>query len=73
MNITFKNLFSIYAITLFFLVASGVKIFVASEIYYISRDIGGLKNHLNLLEVENRQLQANLQNLLYKNHIKLGE
>ncbi len=61
-NITFKQLLLTYACIAVLLGVFCSKIYITSQIYYTSREISGLKNHLALLEVENTQLHAALQN-----------
>jgi len=45
------------------------KIYIANQIYYISRDIADISGKRDMLLEENRALSIKLENLRYKNQI----
>ena len=45
------------------------KIYIANQIYYISRDIADVSGKRDMLLEENRALNIKLENLRYKNQI----
>ncbi len=69
MNLTLKNLLSIYVLVIILVAVFGSKIYITSQIYYTSLQINSLKNRLNLLIAENKQFHAMLQIERYKNQV----
>lgn len=59
-------LFWAYVILIFSLVIVLPKIYLASNIYYVSRDISKLKTQENLLKEENNRLERDLEDVRFK-------
>ena len=57
-NLSFKTLVMVY-----------LAVFIANQIYYISRDIADISGKRDMLLEENRALSIKLENLRYKNQI----
>ncbi|RAZ61233.1 hypothetical protein [Campylobacter hyointestinalis] len=68
-NISVRSLFIAYLILLLILAVALPKIYIANEIYYTSRDIAELRNKLNVLLEENKELKSKLEKIRYKNQI----
>ncbi len=47
------------------------KIYLSSEIYYLSRDITKIKNRLDLLKEENRMLKKNLEDFKFQQLLRM--
>jgi regulator of replication initiation timing len=60
-----SNIFLLIAVTSLML----IKVYVANEIYYTSRDIQKLSIHINALKEERNILKLNIEKLKYKNTI----
>ncbi|WP_103637492.1 hypothetical protein [Campylobacter concisus] len=67
-NLSFKTLVMVYLAVFIALALFLPKIYIANQIYYISRDICRSGKRDMLLE-ENRALSIKLENLRYKNQI----
>lgn len=59
-------LFWAYVILIFSLVVVLPKIYLASNIYYVSRDISKLQTQENLLKEENNRLERDLEDVRFK-------
>lgn len=59
-------LFWAYVILVFSLVIVLPKIYLASNIYYVSRDISKLQTQENLLKEENNRLERDLEDVRFK-------
>lgn len=59
-------LFWAYVILIFSLVIVLPKIYLASNIYYVSRDISKLQTQENLLKEENNRLERDLEDVRFK-------
>lgn len=68
-NLTFVKLLIAYFSVALILVIFIPKIYITNKIYYISRDVSDLREELNLLLEENRELKTKLQQIRYKNQI----
>ncbi|KAB0612501.1 hypothetical protein [Campylobacter hyointestinalis] len=68
-NLSVRSLFIAYLILLLILAVALPKIYIANEIYYTSRDIAELRNKLNVLLEENKELKSKLEKIRYKNQI----
>ncbi|ANE32189.1 hypothetical protein CHH_0494 [Campylobacter hyointestinalis subsp. hyointestinalis LMG 9260] len=68
-NLSARSLFTAYLIVLLILAVALPKIYIANEIYYTSRDIAELRNKLNVLLEENKELKSKLEKIRYKNQI----
>nr|MBP3724101.1 hypothetical protein [Campylobacter sp.] len=68
-NLTFTKLLIAYFSVALILVIFIPKIYITNKIYYISRDVSELREELNLLLEENRELRTKLQQIRYKNQI----
>ncbi|CAM2734143.1 membrane protein [Campylobacter hyointestinalis] len=68
-NLSVRSLFTAYLIVLLILAVALPKIYIANEIYYTSRDIAELRNKLNVLLEENKELKSKLEKIRYKNQI----
>lgn len=68
-NISVRSLFIAYLILFLILAVALPKIYIANEIYYTSRDIAELRNKLNVLLEENKELKSKLEKIRYKNQI----
>ncbi|CAD7287760.1 hypothetical protein LMG7974_00641 [Campylobacter majalis] len=68
-NLSFSNLFVAYLLLLVSLCIFLPKIYVANQIYHISREISDISSKRDVLLEENRALRIKLENLRYKNQI----
>lgn len=59
-------LFWAYVILIFSLLIVLPKIYLASNIYYVSRDISKLQTQENLLKEENNRLERDLEDVRFK-------
>ncbi|PAF47534.1 hypothetical protein BKH46_03655 [Helicobacter sp. 12S02634-8] len=59
-------LFIAYVILVFSLIVLLPKIYLASNIYYVSRDIAKLQTQENLLKEENHRLKSELEDVKFK-------
>lgn len=59
-------LFWAYVILIFSLIIVLPKIYLASNIYYVSRDISKLQTQENLLKEENNRLERDLEDVRFK-------
>ncbi|PAF42867.1 hypothetical protein [Helicobacter sp. 11S02596-1] len=59
-------LFGAYMVLIFSLVILLPKIYLASNIYYVSRDIAKLQTQENLLKEENHRLERELEDVRFK-------
>ena len=66
-NLSFKTLVMVYLAV--FIAIFLPKIYIANQIYYISRDIADISGKRDMLLEENRALNIKLENLRYKNQI----
>ncbi|MDO7253441.1 hypothetical protein [Helicobacter cappadocius] len=65
-GLNINALFWAYVILAFSLVIVLPKIYLASNIYYISRDISKLQTQENLLKEENNRLERELEDVRFK-------
>lgn len=68
-NLSFKMLIMVYLAMFIALAIFLPKIYIANQIYYISRDIADISGKRDMLLEENRALSIKLENLRYKNQI----
>ena len=68
-NLSFKTLVMVYLAMFIALAIFLPKIYIANQIYYISRDIADISGKRDMLLEENRALSIKLENLRYKNQI----
>ncbi|ANE35616.1 hypothetical protein CIG11343_0548 [Campylobacter iguaniorum] len=68
-NLSFQHLLTAYLMILLILAVTLPKIYISNEIYYTSRDIAELRNKLNVLLEENKELNSKLEKIRYKNQI----
>ena len=68
-NLSFKTLVMVYLAMFIALAIFLPKIYIADQIYYISRDIADISGKRDMLLEENRALSIKLENLRYKNQI----
>lgn len=68
-NIPLKQLIFVYAMLIFACLVFMPKIYIANQVYYISKEIGNLKNTYEILVQENRILKSNLEQIQFKNQI----
>ena len=68
-NLSFKTLVMVYLAVFIALAIFLPKIYIANQIYYISRDIADVSGKRDMLLEENRALNIKLENLRYKNQI----
>ena len=68
-NLSFKTLVMVYLAVFIALALFWPKIYIANQIYYISRDIADISGKRDMLLEENRALSIKLENLRYKNQI----
>lgn len=66
-----KDLIRALMIFLVFFVIFVPKIYLSSEIYYLSRDITKIKNRLDLLKEENRMLKKNLEDFKFQQVLRM--
>lgn len=64
-NLSLKSLISVFIILLLVLVLFAPKIYIRSNIYYISRDILQLQTQADALREENKHLQKQLEDLRF--------
>ena len=68
-NLSFKTLVMVYLAMFIALAIFLPKIYIANQIYYISRDIADISGKRDMLLEENRALSIKLEKLRYKNQI----
>lgn len=68
-NLNFRTLVMVYLAMLVALVIFLPKIYIANNIYYLSRDVSEISGKRDVLLEENRALRSKLENLRYKNQI----
>ncbi|PAF47173.1 hypothetical protein BKH41_07785 [Helicobacter sp. 12S02232-10] len=65
-GLSVNALFAAYMILVFSLIVLLPKIYLASNIYYVSRDIAKLQTQENLLKEENHRLERELEDVRFK-------
>lgn len=65
-NLNGKDLLKALWIFLGFIAVFAPKIYLSSQIYYLSRDISKSQHHLELLEEENRTLKQDLEDFKFQ-------
>lgn len=65
-NLNGKDLLKALWIFLGFIAVFAPKIYLSSQIYYLSRDIAKSQHHLELLEEENRTLKQDLEDFKFQ-------
>lgn len=66
-----KDLVRALIIFLVFFALFVPKIYLSSEIYYLSRDVTKIKNRLDLLKEENRMLKKNLEDFKFQQLLRM--
>ncbi|PAF52175.1 hypothetical protein [Helicobacter sp. 13S00477-4] len=65
-GVSINVLFGVYAILIFSLLFCLPKIYLTSNIYYVSRDIDKLQTQQTLLKEENNRLERELEDVKFK-------
>lgn len=65
-NLNGRDLIKALLIFLGFIAVLAPKIYLSSQIYYLSRDIAKSQHHLELLEEENRTLKQDLEDFKFQ-------
>ena len=68
-NLDFRFLLLVYMVMFVAFLLILPKIYIKSQIYYMSRDISKLYGEYSILKEENRVLKQNLENIRFKNQI----
>lgn len=66
-----KDLLRALFIFLCFFVIFVPKIYLSSEIYYLSRDVTKIKNRLDLLKEENKMLKKDLEDFKFQQVLRM--
>lgn len=70
-NLNGKDLLKALWIFLGFIAVFAPKIYLSSQIYYLSRDIAKSQHHLELLEEENRTLKQDLEDFKFQQILRM--
>lgn len=70
-NLNGRDLIWATFIFLGFIVVFAPKIYIASQIYYLSRDIAKSQHHLELLQEENRTLKQDLEDFKFQQILRM--
>lgn len=66
-----KDLIKATGIFLLFILIFAPKIYLSSQIYYLSRDIAKFQHHLELLQEENRTLKQDLEDFKFQQILRM--